>query len=320
MDWSEIPTGVDPRGLLEPEAWSGFVALHRATWETAPAALLELCRERMAMLLCAPEAIGRRPEGVQAPQTDKARALADWPSSPAFTDTERAALSFAEQFVMDVAGTTDADREMLTGHLSADQIGPFVMGLYVSDFELRMDLVTVRLFPGAPRPVPLAPSDGSTDPSSAFDGFLLATGRMRALDPVTAELVRLRGARYHNCRICQSIRSVKAIGAGADESMYGKLDDYEASDFSERQKIALRLADTLISQPTEISTGLVDQIHHELTPAETVQIILGVARNSIQKVAVALAGDTPNVTEGFDYYDITDRGDVVYGQDAPVGA
>jgi alkylhydroperoxidase family enzyme len=320
VNWSEIPTGVDPRDLLEPEAWSGFVALHRATWETAPAALLELCRERVAMLLRAPEAIGRRPEGVQAPAAGKARSLADWPASPAFTDAERAALSFTEQFVMDVAGTTDADREMLTGHLPADQIGPFVMGLYVCDFGLRMDLVTARLFPGAPRSEPGPVSDGGTAPTSAFDGFLLATGRMRALDPVTAELARLRGARYHNCRICQSIRSVKAIGAGADESMYHRLDDYESSDFSERHKVALRLVDALITQPAEITAGLVDQVHHELTPAEAVQIILGVARNSVQKVAVALAGDAPNVTEGFDYYDITDRGDVVYGQDAPVPA
>jgi alkylhydroperoxidase family enzyme len=320
VDWNEIPTDVDPRALLEPEAWSGFVALQRATWETAPAALLELCRERVAMLLRAPEEIGCRPDGVQALEADKARSLADWPSSPAFTDAERVALSFTEQFVMDVAGTTDADRERLAGHLPADQIGPFVMGLYVCDFGLRMDLVTVRLFPGALRSEPGSAAHGGTDPSSAFDEFLLATGRMRALDPVTAELARLRGARYHNCRICQSIRSVKAFGAGADEAMYQKLDGYESSDFSDRHKVAIRLVDALITQPAEITTKLVDQVHHEITPAEAVQIILSVARNSIQKVAVALAGDAPIVTEDFDYYDITDRGDVVYGQDAPVTA
>ena len=318
VDWNEIPPDVDPRALLEPEAWSGFVALQRATWATAPTALLELCRVRVAMLLRAPEAMARRPDGVRALGAGKARSLTDWPSSPAFTDMERAALSFTEQFVMDVAGTTDADREVLAGHLPADQVGPFVMGLYVCDFGLRMELVTVRLFPGVGRSEPGSAADGGGDPSSAFDEFLLATGRMRALDPVTAELVRLRGARYHNCRICQSIRSVKALGAGGDEAMYQKLDSYESSDFSDRHKAALHLVDALITQPAEMTADLVDQVHHELTPAEAVQIILGVARNSIQKVAVALAGDAPNVTEGFDYYDITDRGDVVYGQDAPV--
>ena len=318
MDWNEIPTDIDPRALLEPDAWSGFVALRTAIWDAAPVALLEVCRARVATLLRAPEAAGYRPHGVQALEADKARALADWPSSPAFTDAQRAALSFTEQFVMDVAGTTDDDRELLAGILPIDQIGPFVMGLYVCDFGLRMDLAAVRLFPGAPWSGPAAA--GGTDPSSAFDEFLLATGRMRALDPVTAELARLRGAQYHNCRICQSIRSVKAIGAGADEAMYQKLDSYESSDFSVRQKVALRLVDALIIQPAEMTAGLVDQVHHELTPSEAVQIILGVARNSSQKVAVALAGDAPNVTEGFDYYDITDRGDVVYGQDAPVTA
>jgi len=317
VDWNEIPTDADPRAVLEPEAWSAFVALRSATWEAAPVTLLELCRVRVAMLLRAPEEVGYRPDGVPALEADKARLLADWPSSPAFTDAQRAALSFTEQFVMDVAGTTDSDRELLAGNLPVDQIGPFVMGLYVCDFGLRMEMAAIRLFPGSPRPG-IATARHGADPSSAFDGFLLATARMRALDPVTAELVRLRGARYHNCRICQSIRSVKALGAGGDEAMYLKLDSYESSDFSDRHKAALRLVDALITQPAEMTADLVDQVQHELTPAEAVQIILGVARNSIQKVAVALAGDAPNVTEGFDYYDITDRGDVVYGQDAPV--
>ncbi|MGH3578242.1 MAG: hypothetical protein ACRDU0_11885, partial [Mycobacterium sp.] len=320
VDWNEIPAGVDPRVLLEPEAWSRFVTLHRATWETAPAALLELCRERLAMLLREPQAIGRRPDGVPPPEAGKARSLADWPSSPAFTDAERAALSFTEQFVTDVAGTTDADRELLARHLPVEQIGSFVMGLYVCDFGLRMDMVTHRLFPGASPAPPESAAELGTDPSSAFEEFLLATGRMRALDPVTAELARLRGARHHNCRICQSIRSVKAIEAGADEAMYQKLDGYESSDLSHRHKVAMRLVDALITQPTEITADLVDQVHRELTPAEAVQIILGVARNSAQKVAVALAGDAPNVTGGFDYYDITDWGDAVYGRDAPVTA
>ena len=37
------------------------------------------------------------------------------------------------------------------------------------------------------------------------------------LDPVTTELVRLRCARQHDCRICQTLRLSTAANLGADE-------------------------------------------------------------------------------------------------------
>ena len=51
--------------------------------------------------------------------------------------------------------------------------------------------------------------DHASDPSDVvFNDFLPAVARMRALDPVTSELVRLRGAAQHNCRLCS--RCVRA--------------------------------------------------------------------------------------------------------------
>ena len=46
--------------------------------------------------------------------------------------------------------------------------------------------------------------------------------RLDTLDPVLTELVRLRGARQHECRLCGSRRSVAAIGAGAEEATSGR--------------------------------------------------------------------------------------------------
>ncbi len=63
--------------------------------------------------------------------------------------------------------------------------------------------------------------DHATDPSDVvFNDFLPAVARMRALDPVTSELVRLRGAAQHNCRLCKSLRESTALDAGGSETLY----------------------------------------------------------------------------------------------------
>jgi AhpD family alkylhydroperoxidase len=247
--------------------------------------------------------------------------LADWPTSPLFGETERVALSFTERFVIDVAGIGDAERVALFAELPAEQIGAFVIGLYTFDYERRTELAIGRLFDvkdvGSQAPTPPDHAVGA-EQGQPFDELMKTIARMGDLDPVTTELVRLRVARQHNCRICQSTRSVQAITAGADESMFTKVDWYETTDLSERHKVALRLTDAVITQPTEITPELVTQVRKYFEPGEVVEIVFDILRNSAQKVAVALAADAAHVTEGVEYYDLADDGDVLFGQAAPV--
>jgi AhpD family alkylhydroperoxidase len=135
---------------------------------------------------------------------------------------------------------------------------------------------------------------------------------LRALDPVTTELVRLRGARTHNCRLCRSLRTVSALEAGADEELYGKIDRFEHSDMEERHKVALRLTDAVITQPSGIGPELVAQVRASFSPAEVVELVTDILRNSGQKMAVALDADQANVTRGVEYYDTLPDGDTVY--------
>ena len=53
-----------------------------------------------------------------------------------------------------------------------------------------------------------------------FNAFLPGVARLRELDPVTTEIVRLRGATQHNCRLCKSLREGHALDAGGSESLY----------------------------------------------------------------------------------------------------
>lgn len=121
--------------------------------------------------------------------------------------------------------------------------------------------------------------------------FIDAVAAGSGLDPVVAELVRLRGARTHDCRVCQAVRYEPARQAGVDEPMLDKIDDFEASDLPERVKVALRLTDAFIRAPSELSPELVQQARGTFTDDELMELCLQIVKNSSQKIGVALGTD-----------------------------
>jgi alkylhydroperoxidase family enzyme len=137
--------------------------------------------------------------------------------------------------------------------------------------------------------------------------------RMTALDPLTSELVRLRGARSHRCRVCQSRRSAPAAIAGADESVYDQIDHFEASALAVPRKTALRLVDAMLWQPLAYPPALIDELRARFSRDEIVELVFDIARNAANKIAVAFAADAPNVSEGVEFYDIDEHGDVILG-------
>jgi alkylhydroperoxidase family enzyme len=315
LDRSESTTDVDPLLQFAPEASTVIAKLMANLWGVTDPELLELVQARISQLLRNESTLfgGRIPSA-------KVAALAQWPTSSLFSDADRAVLAFAEQFIMDVAGVSTEQRSSLGKHLDPAELGGFVMALYLLDYGQRTQMALDRLFPGS-RSAAFAPGDtaGASAPPARglsvqgdVDALLMAIARLNSLDMVTTEVVRLRGARRHNCRICQSTRSVKALDAGADEAMFDQIDHYESSDLVESHKVALRLIDAIITQPTEIDESLVAQVHQYFTPPEVIELVLDVMRNSCQKVAVALAVDDPHVTSGVELYAITDDGDVEY--------
>jgi alkylhydroperoxidase family enzyme len=110
-------------------------------------------------------------------------------------------------------------------------------------------------------------------------------------DPVLTEMVRLRNARFQDCHFCQSTRSPAARAQGANETLYAAIDHYEASDLSERQKAALRLADAYLLWPAgtseEVKAGALEQF----TPDQIVEFILRLLVYSSDKVMISLRLD-----------------------------
>jgi alkylhydroperoxidase family enzyme len=285
-------------------------------WGASDPEVLALVRVRIAQLLRNEAELQRSPVGTPQLSPERLSALSLWPTSPLFSDVERACLGFTEQFIMDVAGVSEELRNSLGAQLGPAEFGAFVTSLYLLDYGQRLRMAVERLFPDGGMTWFEAEGDAAAASGVSvqpdLDEFLKATALLHSIDMVTTEVVRLRGARRHNCRICQSTRSVVALEAGADEAMFDKIDHYENSDLVASHKVALRLVDAIITQPNEIDASLAAQVHNQFTPPQVIEILLDVMRNSCQKVAVALAVDDPHVASGTELYALTEDGDVAY--------
>src|SRR5260370_9315956 len=64
-----------------------------------------------------------------------------------------------------------------------------------------------------------SPAVGDATPADLLTAYQEAVVRGSAVDPMTTELVRLRCARTHRCRICQTLRLAGAPAAGANEAV-----------------------------------------------------------------------------------------------------
>jgi len=219
---------------------------------------------------------------------------------------------FAEQFVVDVAGITDADRAMLSGALGSETF-TFVQALFVADVFQRARIALQRLY-GVPYDGPPAAEPG--DLWAAIEEFMRVVSRASLLDPLTTELIRLRGATVHHCRLCRSRLSVRALDAAGDDSPFSAIEDFEHSVLSSRHKIALRLTDAVVTQPAQIDDQLVAQVHAAFTVGESTEIVLDVVRNAANKIAVALGADAPQVADGIEFFDVDANGEVVASVDA----
>jgi alkylhydroperoxidase family enzyme len=294
-----------------------FGGLQRSAWAAAPGPLLALVDLRIGQLL-GDVTVRRNGAGDRAPvPLDDEAQLSRWPTSPLFSPVDRACLGFTEQFVIDVAGVTGALRADVAERMGPGPMLEFVVALFALDYGRRVRMALDRLFPDGPD---RSGAQLDTGPPPTGDGPLLdqldrlsrSVARLDGIDAVTTELVRLRGARQHNCRLCQSTRSLRAIEAGADEELFDTTERYEGSSLAEDQKVALRLTDAVITQPGDLDRPLVTQVHQWFTAAQVVELVMDVMRNSAQKIAVSLAADDPHVASGFELYQLNEDGEVEY--------
>jgi alkylhydroperoxidase family enzyme len=219
-----------------------------------------------------------------------------------------AVVAFADQFRVDVAGIDEQLRSQFAEVTGERQV-EVAQIVWVADAAIRLAGALDALYgpsawPEVPRRVPVA------DVWATIEAFMAAVAHLHALDATTTELVRLRGARQHECRICKSRRSVAAIEQGADEAMFASVDDYAGSDLAPHAKAALALADAMIWAPEAIPDEVVAGVRAHLSDDQAIEVVLEVVRNSTNKIAVALGADVPEVTEGVQLF-VTDADGVL---------
>ncbi len=217
--------------------------------------------------------------------------------------TERDAMvgAFAEQFTTDVTGIGAHQRKQFLSMLGDNAFRTVVM-IFIADFAPRVWAGGEALGLGKPGNGGAVEWDHDSDPVDALlNGFIPAVARMGALDSLTTEIVRLRGAAQHNCRLCKSRRYVEALDAGGSEALYAEIERHEVSEqFSDRQKAAMQYVDALIWSPSQISEDVAAAVRKHYSKDEALELTFDIMRNACNKIMVSLGADAPQVTDGIE--------------------
>lgn len=135
--WLPAEDGTDPWELI-PDAFAHLRALYAGLWDAGiDPVTLELCRLRIATLIgSAADLVAREPRA----SLDEALvvALPSWPTSVRFSDEQRAALGFAEQYTLDAHGVTDEQAAGLHRFFSSAQLTTLTMAIAVFDALARV--------------------------------------------------------------------------------------------------------------------------------------------------------------------------------------
>lgn len=214
-------------------------------------------------------------------------------------------MAFAEQFAVDVSVIDHDTRAGFLRTVGGSAAFEAALSIYVADYVPRVRRALDGLFGHeAWYDVGLTPS---TLGQHLMDSFINEVAVLDGLDAVTRELVRLRGARQHHCRVCMSRRSLAALSGGADARMFEEIDHYRNSGLSETHQAALALVDAMIWTPADPRSGDVAAARAMLSPAQAVEVVLDVMRNAANKIGVALAADATE-HEGVQLFEVDGTG------------
>ena len=228
------------------------------------------------------------------------------------SERESVVAAFTEQFAVDVSGIGGNQRKQLLSALG-DNVFRTVVMIFIADFVPRVWAGLGALGLGKPGDGSAVEWDHEADPVDALlNGFVPAVARLRALDPVTTEVVRLRGAAQHNCRQCKSRRETNALDAGGTEDLYGQIEQFESADgLTDAQKAALRYVDALIWSPSQISAEVAAGVHEHFSEDQALELTWDVMRNAANKIMVSLGVDAPLVEEGTELFSVEPDGQTV---------
>ena len=140
MGW--VSRGDDRRSTLDvlPKISTAFDALYLSLWcqQHIPAAVLELCRLRLAQLHRCDLETQRQECAIS---DDKRENLVRWDTHGSFSAPERACLAFTEVYAMDAQALTDAQADDVKEHFSEAGLVLLIEALGIFDGMTRLSLL-----------------------------------------------------------------------------------------------------------------------------------------------------------------------------------
>ena len=114
-----------------------------------------------------------------------------------------------------------------------------------------------------------------------------------SLSPALLELVRLRIAKCHECAYCGTVRTAAVRDDVAPKEAAVLGDDIDESALTERELLAVRLADHLSGDPHRITDAFFDDLHAAFSTAEIVELLLFCSLEvGLDRFTIALELDT----------------------------
>lgn len=242
-----------------------------------------------------------------------------WSTLPDATQT---VLRFAEQFSVDVSALDQGLRSRLWAVLGEPPRvarSRLLAMMWVADLAPRVTSSLDRLFTSGGPAAPITTEDVVDDATPLAHEFVRVVHNLHDVDPILSEVVRLRVAHAHNCRLCKSLRSRTALAAGATDDDFAGAGGYEhpALPAASDTAVALALVDAILWHPARIPDEVLDGVRETFTPAQAVEMVLDVMRNAWNKTTVAAELDEAHVADGTEVYEYHDDGTVEFTLTAP---
>ena len=112
------------------------------------------------------------------------------------------------------------------------------------------------------------------------------------VSPAVLEMIRLRNARTVNCVFCKSVRYDVARADGLTEDRVAMIaDGYEESGLSDREKLALGLADSYLGFPAGVRADLAPRLVGAFSGDEIASMLVALMTfNFTSRMAVSIGG------------------------------
>jgi alkylhydroperoxidase family enzyme len=246
--------------------------------------------------------------------------VADEPGDPS-TPLLDATAALTEQFLVYVPGVGSELLHPVETVLGSIGLETFVQSLYVLDQTTRLRLVHGQLFTEKEQnqTSDVEHADASASLPNLLSALHADTMRLSELDVLTTEVVRLRAATYHHCRLCSSLRLQDREASVVDESLAGRIERNDLSGMVDDHVLAVRYADGHMINPKELDSALVRALTDRYTREQIIELSLDVSQWNQQKILVALGTDDPVSETGLTPLTFDVQGHIVHGEHGSLG-